>query len=65
MKKKSTIISKPKSTGPKVPAYKDKNQMPSSVHERASRYFELRDENDGLKTKLKDYESDIKKFFSI
>jgi len=45
----------------KVPSYKNKNMMPSTVEERSNRYFELREENTELKEKLKDYDSDLKK----
>lgn len=58
MKKKS-----PKGKG-KVPLYKNKSTMPSTVQERSSRYFELRDENTELKGKLKEYDTDLKEMAS-
>jgi len=47
----------------KVPAYKDKSKMPTSVTDRANRFFDLKQENDTLKEKMKQYDSDCKKYF--
>ena len=45
----------------KIPIYKNKSIMPSAVEVRGTRYFELRDESEHLRSKLNDYESNLKK----
>ena len=48
-------------TAAKLNPQKDKNQVPSSVDERAERFFELKEENTTLKDKLMNQENDLKK----